>query len=149
MNFENEIKSISLEGFQVVDCRFFSRSTEPIMTLFPTAIAFNVASQDALNRCESVEILVNEKERCIIIRPAVNTKNTEAIKWRKDPENAKYSRVECTLFGRKIYSAWSLNEKYSYKTVGKLVQCDRKVMLLFDFSQKEAWQGSKLVKENI
>lgn len=72
---------------------------------------------------------------------------TKAIKWRKDPEKTQYSRIECTLFGKKIYSAWSLDEKYSYKTIGKLVQCDRKVMLLFDFSKKEAWQGPRIIKE--
>lgn len=148
MEFENEIKCISLEGFQLVKNKFFSRSSEPVMSLFPSAISFNVASHEALNRCESVEILVNEEKHSILVKPAVSGKESEAIKWRKNTTKPQYSRVECSLFAKKIYAAWGLDEKYSYKTMGKLVQCDKKVMLLFNFSEKEAWEGSKLVKEN-
>lgn len=148
MDFESEIGHISLDGFQLVNCKYFSRSSEPIMTLFSSAVSFNAASKEALNCCESVEILINEKSRSIIVRPAVNSKNTEAIIWKKSSEKAQYSRIECSMFAKKIYSAWELDKQYSYKTMGKLVQCDKKVMLLFDFSSKEAWQGSKMIRDD-
>lgn len=148
MDFDNEIKCISLDGFQLVKSKYFSRSSEPMMSLFPSAISFNVSSHEALNGCESVEILVNGTNKSIIVRPAVKGKENEAIKWRRNTSKPQYSRVECTMFAKKIYAAWGLSDKFSYKTMGKLVQCDKKVMLLFDFSEKEAWEGSKLVKEN-
>ena len=104
MEFENEIKCISLEGFQLVKNKFFSRSSEPVMSLFPSAISFNVASHEALNRCESVEILVNEEKHSILVKPAVSGKESEAIKWRKNTTKPQYSRVECSLFAKKIYA---------------------------------------------
>ena len=148
MDFESEIRSISLDGFQLVNCKYFSRSSEPIMTLFSSAVSFNAASKEALNCCESVEILINEKSKSIIVRPAVNSKHSEAIKWKKPSGKAQYSRIECSMFSRKIYSAWGLDKEYSYKTMGKLLQCDKKVNRLFHFSNKEAWQGSKMIREN-
>ena len=101
MDFESEIRSISLDGFQLVNCKYFSRSSEPIMTLFSSAVSFNAASKEALNCCESVEILINEKSKSIIVRPAVNSKHSEAIKWKKPSGKAQYSRIECSMFSRK------------------------------------------------
>lgn len=147
MDFESEIKSISLDGFQLVNCKYFSRVSEPIMTLFQSAIAFNAASKEALNRCESIEILINEKSKSIIVRPAVNSKATEIIKWKRGSGKAQYCRIECSAFAKKIYGLWNLDKQYSYKTIGRLVQCDKKVMLLFDFSNREVWQGSKMINE--
>lgn len=146
MNFENQIKNISLDGFQIVKSKYFSRQNEPVMSLFSSAIAFNIAAQNALNRCEFVEIYLNEKNKSIIIKPAAGSKENEAVRWRSGKEEPKYSRVECSMFAKPIFESWGLNPKYHYKATGRLVQCDKKVMLLFDFTDKEVWQGSKMVK---
>ena len=50
------------------------------------------------------------------------------------------------MFTKSLYEAWGWNEKLRYRTVGKLVKYDRKLMLLFDFSHPEVWEGMKLVK---
>ena len=148
MNFENDIKNISLDGFQLVKCKYFSRMSEPVMSLFPTAISFSVAAHEALNRCESIEILVNEKKKSILVKPSLSAKDSEAVKWQRGKEKPKYSRIECSIFTKKLYSIWKLDNKMTYKSMGKVVQCDKKVMLLFEFSDAEIWEGSKLVKEN-
>ncbi len=146
MNFENQIKNISLDGFQIVKSKYFSRQNEPVMSLFSSAIAFNITAQNALNRCEFVEIYLNEKKKSIIIIPAAGSKENEAVRWRSGKEEPRYSRVECSMFAKPIFESWGLNPKYHYKATGKLVQCDKKVMLLFDFTDTEVWQGSKMVK---
>lgn len=146
MDFEREIKNISLDGFQVVKSKFFSRQFEPIMSLFPSAINFNTAAHKALNGCEFVEVLLNEKKKCILVRPASGSAENEAVRWQCGKGKPKYMRVECTAFAKPIFAAWKLNSKYHYKTIGKVVQCDKKVMLLFDFNDCEAFEGSKMVK---
>lgn len=148
MDFESDIKSISLDGFQLVKSKYFSRMSEPVMSLFPTAISFSVAAHEALNRCESIEILVNEDKKSILVKPSMSSKDSEAVKWQRGKEKPKYSRIECSIFTKKLFSVWKLDNKYSYKTMGKIVQCDKKVMILFDFSEAEVWDGSKMVKEN-
>lgn len=147
MAFDIDINTVSLEGFQVVQRKYFSRQIEPAMTIWETAVAFNTASHDALNNCETIEIYVNEKAKSIAIMP-VSSKDKEAVQWTRGGKKTKYNRIECTMFARQLFKSWKLDSQYHYRTPGKLVQCDKKLMILFDFSQHEVWSGSRLVKEN-
>ena len=147
MAFDIGIKTVSLDGFQVVQRKYFSRQIEPAMTIWNTAVAFNTASHDALNNCETIEIYVNEKTKCVAIMP-VPSKDKEAVQWTRGSKKTKYNRIECTMFARQLFKSWKLDPEYHYRTSGKLVQCDKKLMILFDFTQHEVWSGSRLVKEN-
>ena len=147
MAYDIGIKTVSLDRFQVVQRKYFSRLTEPMMTIWESAVAFNTASHDALNNCECIEIYVNEKAKSIAIMP-VPSKDKEAVQWIRGSKKYKYNRIECTMFARQIFKSWGLDPQYHYRTPGKLVQCDKKLMILFDFSHYEVWSGSKMVKEN-
>ena len=148
MNFDGIIKEITLDGFQVVKNKYFARQSEPVMSLFPSAVAFNAAAHNALHGCEYVEIYLNDKKKCIIVCPASGSGGNEAVRWQCGKEKVKYMRIECSMFTKPIFTAWKLDPKYHYKTTGRLVQCDKKVMLLFDFSDNEKWSGSMMVREN-
>ncbi|MCM1364332.1 MAG: hypothetical protein NC122_03945 [Faecalibacterium sp.] len=147
MAFDIDIKTVSLEGFQVVQRKYFCHQAEPTMTIWNTAIAFNAASHDALNNCESIEVRIKEKEKCIAIRP-IPSKEREAVQWIRGYKNSKYNRIECTQFARQLFESWKLDSQYHYRTVGRLVQYDKKLALLFDFSQNEMRSGSKLIRVN-
>lgn len=147
IGYEMDVKAISLSGYQVVTKKYFSRLTEPAMTLWKTSISFNCATYEAFNNCEAVEIYVNEKNRSIIIKPS-STQQEDAVNWRKDAKQYKYNRIECSMFTYQLYSAWGLSKDRHYRASGRMVQCEKKLMMLFDFSCPEIWEGSKLVKEN-
>ena len=142
---EAKLPDISLEGFQVVRSQYFSRMLEPAMTIWSTSIAFNTISFAALNNCDMVQILVHEKDKSIIVRP-VNSKDPDAVNWKKN--NTKYSRLECSAFAKQLFEMWGLDANNRYRTMGKVVQCDKKVMLYFNFKNAESWKGTKLVKEH-
>ena len=142
---EPKISDVSLDGFQVVNSLYFSRVLEPTMTLFKTAISFSLSSLNALQGCESVHILVNEAAKTMLIRPC-STKDPNAVVWNKNCKKHSANRIECTAFARQIYESWGLNPDVRYKAPGKLVQAEKKVMLLFDFNHCEAWMGNKVVK---
>lgn len=141
----DSIREISLEGYQVVRGKYFTRKYEPSMTLFATAISFNGAAFESLNNCDSVQFLVNEKNKSIIVKPIIS-KGPDAINWNKNKN--KSVRIECTSFTKQLYEVWQLKTDCRYKSTGILVQSDKKVMLLFDFQKAETWRGSSLVKEN-
>lgn len=94
MTFDFGIKTVSLDGFQVVQRKYFSCQTEPAMTIWNTAVAFNTASHDALNNCETIEIYVNEKTKCIAIMPAPS-KTVQWTKRGKTTKNITGSNVQC------------------------------------------------------
>lgn len=145
INCPDSIKEISLEGYQVVRGQYFTRKAEPCMTLFCSAISFNGAAYESLNNCDSVQFLVNEQNKSIIVKPIIS-KEPDAINWNKNKNKA--ARIECTSFTKRLYEAWGLETDCRYKSTGILVQSDKKVMILFNFQKSESWRGSSLVKEN-
>lgn len=63
------IGDISMDGFQVIRGLYFSRMMEPALTLWRTSLSFNVPAYNALNNCESVQLLVNLEKRTILVKP--------------------------------------------------------------------------------
>ena len=143
INTEMVIRNISLEGFQVVSSQYFSRLLEPSMTLFNTAVSFSMSAVTALQNCETIQILVGEKDKSIIVSPC-SSKEKDAISWTKGKKST--NRLECSGFTRQLFEAWQLDSKLRYRATGRLVKADNKVMLLFDFEHSEAWNGNKAVK---
>lgn len=141
------VGDISMEGFQLVRGQYFSRMLEPALSFWYNSLSFNVAAYAALNNCESIQLLVNQRSRCILAKPAPS-KERDSINWIRDPANPKTTKIECSMFTRQLFEKWGWDEAYRYRTVGKLVKYDKKLMLLFDFTHPELWQGQKLVKED-
>ena len=141
------IGDISMDGFQVIRGRYFSRQLEPALTLWNTAISFNIAAYTALNNCESIQLLINPDTKRILIKPSLS-KDQDAINWIKDPSSPTSTKLECSMFAKHLFETWGWDKTMRYRTNGKLVQFDRKLMLLFDFNHPEIWKGIKSVKEN-
>ena len=144
---EISLIEIELKGFQLVKSVYFSRIIAPSMTIWSSAISFGTAAIEALGKCEYINLFVNTEDKKILIKPTTS-KDPDAIKWIRNPNKPASIKLECTLFTRPIYEKWNLNKDCRYKAYGKLVQNERKVMLLFDFSSYEAWNGQKLIREN-
>lgn len=139
------IKEISLDGFQVVSGQMFChmpRMSVPTLTITPKNLSFNKASVEALNCCEHIRIEVNDKKRGILIVP-VTVKDRDGIRWLKNGKTIQGKSVECTRFVNYLYGMWGWESDSRFRSTGKLVSSDGKVMLLFDFSQPETWQGRK------
>lgn len=139
---------VNMEGFQLIRGQYFSRQADPVMTLWKSAVGFNAPSYTALNNCEAVQFFVHPTERKIIIKPSPS-KEPDSVNWTKDALQAKTNRLECTMFTRRLFRQWDLDENLRYRTNGKLVRSNRCVMLLFDFTEPEVWDGTKMVKENV
>jgi len=142
INTELIISDIALDGFQVVSSQYFSRLLEPSMTLFETAVSFSTSAINALQNCEAIQILVCEKQKSIIVSPCAS-KEKNSIIWNKGKSG---NRLECSAFARQLYDVWKLDVKLRYRTFGRLVKADNKVMLLFNFENCEAWNGNKAVR---
>ncbi len=141
MNFNAELKEISLDGFEVVEKKCFCKTPSPMMTFYETAISFNIPCITSLNKCESIRIMVNERRRTILVMPSASA-DSNAIVWNKSGKPA-YTRLECSAFTKGIYDMWGLKSDHVYKAEGKVVRSDEKVMLLFDFGTPEVMKGRK------
>lgn len=142
------LADVSLDGFQVVKSQYFTRAVAPCMTLWNCGIGFGAAAFIALNKCEYITVMFNREERKVLIGP-ISSKDPDAVHWVKNPTKPNFTRLECTGLMRPIYEEWGLDPECRYKTFGKVVQCDKRVMILFDFNTYEKWRGKELVREHV
>jgi hypothetical protein len=146
MSNDYVLSDISLEGYQIVRTAYFEKYVEPVMTLFNTSIGFGMGCYTALGNCEFIQLMLNDSNHTILIKP-INSKENEALSWRRSAQNVKYHKMDCAMFSRKLFERWGLNPKCHYRAIGSLVQCDKKLMLLFDFSDCRVYHGLKVVNE--
>jgi hypothetical protein len=106
------------------------------MSFKETSISFNVSAYKALNCVSTVQIMVSQANRKLLIRP-ISSDDADSIVWLKNPDSPHCKPIECSAFTRPLYEMWKWKTKTRYKAYGKLVQSDKKLMLLFDFSSPE------------
>ena len=140
---EYGIEEISLEGYQLVRGQLFANTPEPTMSIWYSSIAFNVACYSALNDSGAIQLRVHHTDRKIVIVPCPS-KDRDAVNWQKAPDKQKSRKIECSKFAHQLYDLWGLNKDARYRAPGKLVTADKKVMILFDFTDPEVWEGTKL-----
>lgn len=133
---EFAIGDINLDGFQVVKGNYFNKQIEPYMTFRETSIAFNVSAYKALNCVATVQIMVNQANRKVLLCP-VSSDDVDSITWIRNFESLSSKPIECAAFTRPLYEMWKWKPKTRYRAYGKLVQKDKKLMLMFDFSAPE------------
>lgn len=136
------LKEVSLNGFQVVNSSLFISMSAPYMTIWSDSISFSQASYAALNNCEAIAIRVNNAERAILIE-TVPSNSPNAIAWKKGKDTVKYTKISCTTFARQLFDDWGLDVQAKYRAIGRMVQADKKVMVLFEFANAEKWYGDK------
>lgn len=139
------LKQINLDGFQLVNSSLFSSLNAPSMTIWPDSVSFSQAAYAALNNCEAISIMINNVAKSILIS-TVPSNSANAVLWRKSKSVAKYCKLSCATFARQLFEDWKLDEKARYRTIGRMVQVDKKVMVLFEFENAEKWLGDKAVK---
>lgn len=141
------LKQMDLDGFQVVNSSLFCSMSSPTMSIWNDSISFSQATYIALNNCEAISIMVNHKNRSILIG-TVQSSSPNAVAWKKGKEVVKYSKISCATFTRQLFEEWGLDSEARYKAIGRMVQAEKKVMILFEFANAEKWYGDKVVRNN-
>ncbi len=150
MSDDFSIPVVSLDGYQVVTSQYFSRhgqQTQPAVTIWETSISFNAAAHRALNDCESILIKIHPDIRSLAVLP-VPSGSKNAVEWKMTKGKTAYRKLESADFGRKLYSDWGLDKNYRYVCLGRIVQCDQKIALLFTLSDYDLARGVRLEKSS-
>ena len=136
------VNEISLEGFQIVSSDFFTyatRTNAPTLTIWDGSIGFSKQDVLLLNSCENIMIRINAKEHKALVIPT-KSNDKDAIKWVKKLDPIEARKITCPKLTDKLYEMWGWDKDYVYRTNGRLVTSDNKVMLLFDFTSPEKWK---------
>ena len=145
MNQFSPIEEMTIDGFQIVSASMFyhpPRKCEATCTIWPTRISFNKLTLEKLHYCDYIKIQVNPTTKCLLLSP-VTSSDKDSIRWVKGEKEKFLRNLESKAFGEQLYQKWGLDADYNYRTVGRLVTVNQKVMILFDFNHPEVWKTTK------
>lgn len=145
MNQFSPIEEMTIDGFQIVSASMFHhppRKCEATCTIWPTRISFNKLTLEKLHYCDYIKIQVNPTTKCLLLSP-VTSSDKDSIRWVKGEKEKFLRNLESKAFGEQLYQKWGLDADYNYRTVGRLVTVNQKVMILFDFNHPEVWKTTK------
>lgn len=145
MSVMTEIEEVTMDGFQVVSSGMFMhlpRKTDATCTLWPTRISFSRLALQQLQNPEYIRIQVNPTNKCLLVVP-VPSSDKDAIRWVKGQKEKWVRNMESKQFGDQLYQSWGLDPDLNYRSIGRLVTANKKIMLLFDFNNSETWRTKK------
>lgn len=145
-----EIQQIDVSGFKVVSSDYFHgnyRLNLPTLTMWHTCISFSKAALTSLNNCERVRIEVDSQSKRVLVVP-VTTADPDGIRWLKPGKVPEARKLDCKDFTMQLYNNWDWQPNRVYRAVGRLVQVEKKLMLLFDFRKSENWEFKPRVKDD-
>ena len=137
--FNVNLQEISLEGYQIVSSKYFGRQTSATMSLQKKCIVFNSEVVKQLNSCEAITIMINEKNRTLLVKP-ISSHDSEAILWNKGGEK-QYARLECITLTKYLMELWELSDKIKYILSGRLVRAENKVGMIFELDHCEMYNS--------
>ena len=148
MNYQTMLmENVSMDGFQVVSSKLFSNEKPPAMTIFRNEISFSREAHGYLNYCVAIQIMINSKEKKVMIKAAPST-DENSICWKEKLKESYIPRFNCPKLTKPLFSMWGWDTDYRYRTEGRLVKCDKKPILLFDFNEAKAYLGKEMPKKN-
>ena len=125
--------SFNYEGYEVVRGEFFVHTHEPAITFNNQSISVNMACLKRLPDVEYVQMLVNQKEQKLAVRPSRGDEK-DAFIWHTHGEEKKPKHITCRIFFAKVMDLMDWNPDYRHKLLGKLVCGNGKSLLVFDLT---------------
>lgn len=133
-----EDSTFSYDGFQVVRGEYFALTYEPYITLNTYKLSVNRSCLNRLPNVDYVQILVNPKDKKLVIRPS-NEDEKGAFRWRIKGKLAS-RMVVCKVFFAMVMDLMDWNPTYRYKLLGKMVMSKSEYLYVFDLTEPEIYQ---------
>ncbi len=131
--------SFSYQGYQVVRGEFFAHLREPAIMFNNHKVSLNTACLKRLPDVEYVQILVNQSEHKLVVRPSGEDEK-DAFVWCTMGGKRKPKQITCRVFFAMIIDLMGWNPDYRYKLLGKLIRSGDEYLFAFDLSSTEIFQ---------
>ena len=136
------VENINLDDYEIVSAEFFAQVREPAFTINVNKITANAACVRLLPEADYVKILVNQKEKKLVLKPC-DELDISGYKWARMKDGRRYASqrtgepfvlVLCKLMG------W--NPDYRYKILGKKNKANGEDVLVFDPTVAQVFEKS-------
>lgn len=134
------IENIDLDDYEIVSAEFFAQVKEPAFTINVNKITANAAAVRMLPDVDYVKILVNQKEKKLVLKPC-DELDISGYKWARMKDGRRYASqrtgepfvlIICKLMG------W--NPDYRYKILGKKNKANGEDVLVFDLTVAQVFE---------
>lgn len=146
---------ITLDDYEIVSPEFFAQVREPAFTINVNKISANAASVRLLPEVDYVKILVNQKEKKLVLKPC-DELDISGYKWARMKDGKRYaSQRTGETFVLLICKLMGWNPDYRYKIMGKKNKANGEDVLVFDltvaqiFEKVAPGEGGKVSRRSI
>lgn len=133
---ENEI---DLGEYEIVRPEFFAHVKEPALTVNVDKIGVNAACVRLMPDVEYVQILVNRREKKLLLKPCDEIEIT-GYRWGRTKDGKRYpSQRTGEPFVLTLCKIMDWNPDYRYKVLGKMVRANGQALIAFDLTSSECF----------
>lgn len=130
---------IDLGEYEIVRPEFFAHVKEPALTVNVDKIGVNAACVRLMPDVEYVQILVNSKEKKLLLKPCDEVEIT-GYRWGRTKDGKRYpSQRTGEPFVLTLCKIMDWNPDYRYKVLGKMVQANGQALIAFDLTSSECF----------
>lgn len=130
---------IDLGEYEIVRPEFFAHVKEPALTVNVDKIGVNTACVRLMPDVEYVQILVNRKEKKLLLKPCDEIEIT-GYRWGKTKGGKRYpSQRTGETFVLTLCKIMDWNPDYRYKVLGKMVRANGQALVAFDLTSSECF----------
>ena len=130
---------IDLGEYEIVRPEFFAHIKEPALTVNVDKIGVNTACVRLMPDVEYVQILINRKEKKLLLKPCEETEIT-GYRWGRTKEGKRYpSQRTGEPFVLTLCKIMDWNPDYRYKVLGKMVRANGQALIAFDLTSSECF----------
>ena len=130
---------IDLGEYEIVRPEFFAHIKEPALTVNVDKIGVNTACVRLMPDVEYVQILINRKEKKLLLKPCEETEIT-GYRWGRTKEGKRYpSQRTGEPFVLTLCKIMDWNPDYRYKVLGKMVRANGQALIAFELTSSECF----------
>ena len=132
-------EEIDLGEYEIVRPEFFAHIKEPALTVNVDKIGVNAACVRLMPDVEYVQILVNRKEKKLLLKPCDEVEIT-GYRWGRTKDGKRYpSQRTGEPFVLTLCKIMDWNPDYRYKVLGKMVRANGQALIAFDLTSSECF----------
>lgn len=130
---------IDLGEYEIVRPEFFAHVKEPALTVNVDKIGVNAACVRLMPDVEYVQILVNRREKKLLLKPCDEIEIT-GYRWGRTRDGKRYpSQRTGEPFVLTLCKIMDWNPDYRYKVLGKMVRANGQALIAFDLTTSECF----------
>lgn len=130
---------IDLGEYEIVRPELFAHIKEPALTVNVDKIGVNTACVRLMPDVEYVQILVNRKEKKLLLKPCDEIEIT-GYRWGRTKDGKRYpSQRTGEPFVLTLCKIMDWNPDYRYKVLGKMVRANGQALIAFDLTSSECF----------